>query len=311
MSLSEFQLIDTIRNFQPNFSDDIEGIGDDAAIIPVGQQSFVITTDSLVENIHFKMEWASPFQIGRKSAAVNLSDVAAMGAQPFGLFLSISVPKTVDYCWIEQFILGIKTFGVPILGGDTTSSKDSLFINITAIGKVDNNSIKRRSTAKSGDDIYVTGTLGDSGAGLYILQNNLDPVGFQSLVEAHLNPSPQLKIGTELAELREVHSMMDISDGLAGDIHHILDQSGLSATIDCDKLPISESLRTFCNKYDLDPIRFALEAGEDYQLLFSAEKKKCLPLPCVKVGELYTGPGQVKFLNSPSPDYKYTGYTHF
>lgn len=309
MVLGEFDFIEKIKRCQSKLPDGVEGIGDDAAVIPMdANNSMVITTDALVEKIHFRRDWASAYEIGRKSAAVNISDVAAMGADPFGLFLSLSIPKETDDSWADDFICGLSSWNIPLLGGDTTSSSDGITIVITAIGKVSNCNVKRRSSAKAGDVLYVTGNLGDSAGGLYVLEHSI--LGYESLVRAHLDPIPKTEEGRALGNNPSVSAMMDISDGLAGDVLHIANASNLSATIDCNLIPMSNELLSLCDNYSLDPLQMALSGGEDYQLLFAMEGKNYLPLHAHKVGELREGSFGVSFENSPFGK-MYGGYKHF
>jgi len=309
MASGEFDFIERIRKGQGSLPEGFEGIGDDAAVIPMdGQNSMVITTDALIENVHFRLDWASAYEIGRKSAAVNISDVAAMGASALGLFLSLAVPSGTSDVWMDDFVRGLCSWNVPLLGGDTSSSPDGIAVTVTAIGKTGNSQLKRRSTAKAGDSLYVTGNLGDSAAGLYVLQHSL--TGYEELVRAHLDPVPKTAEGEKLGRCQYVTAMMDISDGLAGDALHIAKTSGLSVCIDCNLIPMSKAMLQLCAEYNLDPLQMALGGGEDYQLLFATEGKNSLPLHAVKVGRVIEGDSGISFENSPTGK-QYGGYKHF
>lgn len=233
--MTEFGFIDHIKELFAALPDNgFEGIGDDCAVLPVGEgESLVFTTDMLAEGVHFLRPATSPRELGRKSLAVNLSDVASMGARPVGTLLSLSLPADTAGTWAEEFMLGYRelseAFGVTLAGGDTTRSAAGITINVTAIGRIADAHIKRRSGARPGDAILVAGELGLSGAGLRdILAGRYDTPA----AAAHRNPQPQVAEGIWLGARPEIHAMMDLSDGLASDIRHIMERSGVGAAID-------------------------------------------------------------------------------
>ena len=224
--MTEFGFIDHIKELFAALPDNgFEGIGDDCAVLPVGEgESLVFTTDMLAEGVHFLRPATSPRELGRKSLAVNLSDVASMGARPVATLLSLSLPADTAGTWAEEFMLGYRelseAFGVTLAGGDTTRSAAGITINVTAIGRIADAHIKRRSGARPGDAILVAGELGLSGAGLHdILAGRYDTPA----AAAHRNPLPQVAEGIWLGARSEVHAMMDLSDGLASDIRHIME----------------------------------------------------------------------------------------
>lgn len=241
-------------------STNIEGIGDDCAVIPLGGgSSLVVTTDLLTEGVHFLRDAVTPYELGRKSLAVNLSDVAAMGAQPIASLLSIALPAECTGQWADRFMEGYRDLsaehGVALIGGDTTSSKGGVTINVVAIGRVANTNIKRRGAAKAGDLIFVAGRLGESAAGLVdVLDGRFDT----PFARIHHNPTAQIDEGVWLGARSEVHAMIDISDGLASDLQHILTLSGVDAVVDVELIPTDVELR------------LAVAGGEDYKLLFTA-----------------------------------------
>lgn len=249
------------------------GIGDDCAIIPAGQSSdWVVTTDLLVENVHFLMNRISPRELGHKSLAVNLSDIAAMGAKPVGSFLSIGFPSHTELSVAEGIMAGYRELSVqtatPLLGGDTTSSPDGIVINVMVIGQCEKGAAKLRSTALPGDLICVTGYLGDSAGGLRVLLEKLSPSEVNSaLVTSHHNPKPHLEEGHFLSSCKGVHAMMDISDGIASDLLHMLKASQVSAEIELSSLPVSEKLREAALLNGWDCTALATSGGEDYVLL--------------------------------------------
>ena len=238
--LGEFGLIGLIREKFASVPDSgYEGIGDDCAVMSCGDgTSLVVTTDMLVEEVHFRLRTTDPYRLGRKSLAVNLSDVAAMGAAPAASFLSIALPPDTTVEWVERFLDGYRSlsseFSVPLLGGDTTASPGKLAISVTAVGRVHDSEIKRRASARLGDRIFVTGTLGDSAQGLADLREDRPETEFAA---AHLDPRPHVREGAWLGKQRAVHAMMDLSDGLASDLGHILKASGAGAEISVERIP--------------------------------------------------------------------------
>ncbi|MCX7984155.1 MAG: thiamine-phosphate kinase [Bacteroidetes bacterium] len=256
----------------------IVGIGDDCAVIhQEGNRSFLITTDMLVENIHFLRNRITPQELGYKALAVNLSDIAAMGGVPHSAYISIAIPNTVTAEWLDDFYSGIKhiaeSCGVLILGGDTTKSPDMIVINFAVFGTAHTSTLKYRSSAQLGDMICVTDFLGDSGGGLYVLLNNIpltDDVEY--LLKKHHVPRPHLDEGQWLATHKCVHAMMDVSDGIDSDIRRIMEQSNCGARIDIDKLPLSPQLINVAARYHWNADELALTGGEDYCLLLTVDR---------------------------------------
>ncbi len=255
-----------------------EGIGDDCAILPVSDsESWVVSSDMLTENTHFLFDKISPKQLGYKTLAVNISDIAAMGASPVGSFLSIAVNRKIDRNWMEEFSAGYdevsKACGMPLLGGDTVSSRKGIALNVTVIGKADNRRIKRRSDAKAGDAIFVLDYLGDSAGGLKIIQSSArrSNADQETLVLRHYRPPLFIREAQWLAALPQVHAMMDLSDGIAKDLRHILKASGVGADINTATIPISPALRALSEERGYDTLQLALCGGEDYSLLLTVE----------------------------------------
>lgn len=286
--LGEFGLIARIKGQFP-VPEGVTGIGDDCAVLPQhdGLRTLV-STDMLVEGTHFLLGDISPYRLGWKSAAVNISDIAAMGGKPVATFLSLALPPAgnVDSEWMDEFIRGYRDvsdrYGVALLGGDTTSSQVGLCINVTVLGEAAPDRIKTRDSARVGDLVCVTGTLGDSGAGLRIIldraasgnaadaHTSSDRV-LETLVARHYEPVPCVRQGLLLGACQGVHAMMDISDGIASDLRHIMKASGVGAEIDVNALPLSSELKAYCECNRLDTSDFALASGEDYQLLFTLD----------------------------------------
>ncbi len=315
--LGEFGLIDRIRKMTSVPDPSWVGIGDDCAVIPLSPETggapasdLLVSTDMLVEGTHFLMEDISPRQLGWKSAAVNISDIAAMGGKPIATFLSLALPKTLPEQWMQEFMEGYngisEKYGAALLGGDTTCSPDRICINVTVLGTCPRGKAKLRSAARPGDLVCVTGTLGDSAAGLRLIlggQKGAAP----RLMDRHYTPTPRVEEGLALSCLPGVHAMMDISDGVGSDLRHILDESGVGARIDTGKLPISKELQALCSEKGWDPKELALSGGEDYELLFTMDPQETPDIPYTVIGEITANPTVT--WEGGSRDYM--GYKHF
>jgi len=255
----------------------IRGIGDDAAVIEAGDGALVVTTDLLVERVHFLRGTISFRQLGYKALAVNLSDIAAMGAVPQEAFISIAIPPTVSVEELDDLYDGMKDLaaatGVNLLGGDTTGSKADLCINVAVTGSVPRDQVLYRSGARPGDRIVVTGTLGDSAGGLTVLLERpaLPDDAAQALLDAHYLPELYLTEARILAASGAAHAAIDLSDGLASDLRHVCRGSGVGAIVDERSLPLSDALRLLCAATGHDILRLALAGGEDYRLLATVD----------------------------------------
>lgn len=255
----------------------ITGIGDDCAVIPTDQGSvWLVTTDALVEGVHFLKGQIPPTDLGYKTVAVNVSDIVAMGGEPRYAFLSIALPKDTDSIWAFEVIQGLKEackkWNVLLLGGDTVGSKRDVFLNLTLVGTASAETIKYRHRAEVGDIICVTGFLGDSAGGLMSLQEGLGRSdGVDYLVRKHFHPDPDVDQGLWLAGHTGVHAMMDVSDGLVCDLSRLIKKSRKGAVIETTKLPISPQLRQLCSTRHRDVLEFALTGGEEYCLLLTVK----------------------------------------
>jgi thiamine-monophosphate kinase len=307
----------------------IQAIGDDAAAFftDSGLVSLV-TTDLLVERVHFLRDATTGFNLGYKSLAVNLSDIAAMGGTAREAFVSIAIPKDCSTDFLEDFYRGIKDlaleFNVNILGGDTTLSMVDLIINISVTGSVRKEELLLRNAAKPGDIIFSTGFVGDSRAGLYLIQNNIpaDCRELEELFNSHILPRPFLREGRFLAEQDGVHAAIDVSDGLSSDIEHVAKESNVGVHLFTEKIPVSKNLIYFCKQNDFDPVEFAFAGGEDYTLLctISPEKSdevarkylKTFNSPLYPIGEI-TDPGKMVIIDSAgrAKEFKPIGWDHF
>ncbi len=287
--IGEFGFIESFTNrFKPLLQNNVTGIGDDCAVFAKdGATDSIFTTDLLAEGVHFIRDKISAYELGYKSVAVNLSDIAAMGGIAKGTFLSIAVPPNVSFDYLDEFMNGYlaisREFNVPLLGGDTTKSLRDLVINIGVTGEVEHERAKMRSMAQPGDIICVTGTLGDSAGGLQIVlaekdKDVLDNLAandsrVQYMLGRHYMPKPRLNEGRALNRFDAVHAMMDISDGIGSDLQHILKMSNMSAVIDVDKLPVSSQLRGYFGDKGEHYLReLAISGGEDYELLFTVDR---------------------------------------
>lgn len=331
MNLSDIGEFGLINRYAPKFSSLVNkkfiGIGDDCAVIPINQtDSFCISTDLLIEDIHFVKNKITPEELGYKSLAVNLSDLAAMGAKPVASFLSIGIPANTSVEFIDKFMNGYKQLSVkyntPLMGGDTTKSVDKLVVNVVVIGEMPSKLVRLRSMAKAGDLICVTGNLGDSAGGLKAILNIENHSVYKTLVRKHHKPEPKINEGLWLANQPEVHAMMDISDGLSSDLMHILKASKKRASVDIDKIHISNSLKKACKEQNWDKFQLAISGGEDYELLvtiankdfeaFNNNYKKQFNKNLYPVGKIETGKPKISYYYNHKPfDLQQIGFDHF
>jgi thiamine-monophosphate kinase len=235
----------------------------------------LVTSDLLIQDVHFKLEWTSLFALGHKVLAVNLSDIAAMGGKPAYLILALGIPPDFNSRQISEFYRGINSLasktGVLLVGGDTNVAR-CLTISACVLGHPVYPPV-RRAGAQPGDDIYVTGTIGDSSLGLELLQSGraLSNRGFAGyLISRHRQPTPRILVGQRLARRRLATAMIDVSDGVLQDLGHICDASGVGAEIWLDHVPLSSAYRAVAGK---DAAQRALSGGEDYELLFCARQR--------------------------------------
>lgn len=320
--LGEFGLIDQIKDrFKNMVVAGVEGIGDDCAVIPIDNtRSYVVTTDMLVEGKHFLLDKISPGELGYKSLAVNISDVASMGATPRFSLLSLSVHKESTSEWCEEFIKGYHKLSaehnILLIGGDTTAADSGhMTISVTAIGEVENINIKRRNAAKVDDIIAVNTLLGDSSLALRMMLEGLtvEP----SLMAKHNAPSPCVKDGIWFGTKESVGAMMDISDGISSDIRHICNLSGCGATIFTHALPSSDALKQRCREMNWNEYDFTLSGGEDYGLLMTINSSKFESLKREYFGTLYpigviTSGCEVQYINSECKTVtQKLGFNHF
>lgn len=304
--------------------------GDDAAVVKFSQGKYcVTTTDMLIEDVHFKLQTTTPFDLGYKSLAVNLSDLAAMAAVPRFAQIGLGLPGDMDVNFFDEFYEGFlacsNEFDTVITGGDI-SSADKFIISVTVMGETDLMSIARRSDAHMGDVICVTGFLGSSAAGLELLEKPgqypaLSKKANTYLVEAHAKPTPRVKEALEISKIG-VNAMEDISDGLAADLRHICDSSNVGALIYEKDIPTALALFQFCKISDKSCLDYSLNGGEDYELLFTTAessvkniKKEIMDkfgVPVSAIGEVLPREKGIKIITKNGNEEPVTGgFDHF
>ncbi|KPL04159.1 MAG: hypothetical protein AMJ90_01805 [candidate division Zixibacteria bacterium SM23_73_2] len=322
----EFGLIQLFRKKFPSQNKKVVlGLGDDCAVIKASPQKLLLlTTDSLMEKVHFDTSYLTWEQIGKKSMAANISDMAAMGGEPISGLLSLGLPKRMETDYVLKLYSGInrmaKSFGFSISGGDIFLS-DKVVITVSLLGEVKPSFLKKRSGAKEGDILCVTGELGESFAGLELLKKYRKLSRFPSdkkILDKHLNPLPRLKESRVLVKNLKVTSMIDISDGLLGDLYHILEESKVGAVLFEEKIPISKKISKISQHLKYSSLHYALNSGEEYELLFTIKKGNIESLKRLKIrisviGEITNRVKRIEMIdkNGKVKALKKRGYEHF
>jgi thiamine-monophosphate kinase len=324
-SLGEFGLIEAIRRRAPRAGGVwVRGIGDDAAVLrPRAGRELVLTTDTLAEDVHFRWSTTDASSLGRKALAVNLSDLGAMGARPLGCLLNLGLPKAARPGCVEGVLGGLlaeaRAAACPLVGGDTVAARHWV-LSVTAIGDVPRGKALRRDTAHRGDRLMVTGELGSSALGLVLLQTDGGTVpGSRRFVRRQLCPRPPYQVGSRLARGQLASAAIDLSDGMAADLGHLLRESGLAADVHLDRLPFARGMRALCRRLGLDPDELALHGGEDYELLFcvpadapsAAVYARRLRCRVTEVGVLRAGRGARYLRDGQAVSVKPQGFDHF
>jgi thiamine-monophosphate kinase len=259
------------------------GIGDDAAVVrPERGMVDVVTTDSLVEGVHFRREWSSAEDIGYKALAVNLSDLAAMAAKPRTALLSLALPLSLPLAHFDGLLDGFTTLAererIALVGGNLTRSPGPLVVDATLMGTAHPRRLLRRDTAHAGDLLYVTGQLGAAATGLFLLRNGMPRAALDAhaaeCVARYERPEPRLAHGAQVGRNRAASACVDLSDGLADAASQISHASGTGVVIDAQALPVHPGVRAFAATAGLDATRIALSGGEDYELLFAVGPKQ-------------------------------------
>ena len=271
----------------------VAGIGDDCAILRIpATHEALVTTDFSLEGIHFRRKWHSPEVVGHRCLTRGLSDIAAMGGQPIAAFLSLALPRNLPQSWVDHFLRGFldlaHVFKVSLAGGDTAESPGGVLADIVVVGSAPKGTAMRRSGARPGDHIYVTGQLGGSAAALDLLSSGRKVRAGD--FPQHFYPLPRVEVGRWLREKKLASAMIDISDGLSTDLSHVCEESGVGAEILADAIP-----RSVIGKpaHEVD-LNFALHGGDDYELLFTSPRGKRIPariagVPVTQVGHITRG----------------------
>jgi len=307
--IGEFGLIRAITRKTRNKSIKV-GIGDDAAVIKVGGKLLAVTTDSVVENIHFSFRHFTPEQIGKKAVEINVSDIAAMGGTPKYALVSLILKENTAVEKIKRVYNGIyqaaKKYSIEIIGGNTAKGNQTV-IDITLIGEVERENLCRRSDARPGDFIFVSGDLGKSAAALELLRRKMKMP--PSLKKAHLEPVAQLKKAKQIAPF--ANAMEDISDGLASEIRHICEQSSTGAVIFTDNLPIKEEARKAAGRIGKKPEGLALYGGEEFELVYTIPEKNLNRAKGYLIGEITRKKGVRTYSKGKEKPLKNFGFDHF
>lgn len=248
------------------------GPGDDAAIVRPGRAALqVLTTDALVEHVHFSRAWASPESIGHKALAVNLSDLAAMGALPRWALLSLVLPPDTPLAFVDGLVDGLSALatlhGVTVAGGNVTRSPGPVVIDVTAGGEVAQRKFITRGGAHPGDELWISGSIGGAHAALAML--SADEVPGPALAERLHRPTPRVRLGAAIAAHRAARGLIDLSDGLGAAVTQLAEASGCGARIDADAIPVMAEAREWWNATGVDPVQVSLAGGEDYELLLA------------------------------------------
>jgi thiamine-monophosphate kinase len=266
--IGEFPFLRRLRDRVPSAQRVVLGLGDDCAALSLSGVT-LCTTDALIEDVHFRREWTTFSVLGEKAFAVNASDIAAMGGEPTFALLSLGVPQTCEVedldAFFDGFIEAATACGAALIGGNL-SAAPCLMLSVTLLGRAQHGAVTR-SGARVGDDLYVTGTLGDAALGLRLLQAGRDDPEARSITARFLSPSARLTVGREVAARHLATAMIDVSDGLLQDLGHLCEESHVGAVIEAPALPLSAGYRALLGAQDWD---IALTGGEDYELLFSA-----------------------------------------
>ncbi|RQD73393.1 MAG: thiamine-phosphate kinase [Candidatus Syntrophonatronum acetioxidans] len=337
--LGEVELIKKISRQFPLQEKGVRvGIGDDAAVLSpltdAGRLTLV-TKDILVEGVHFLSPLITPYQLGRKALAVNISDIAAMGGVPRHLVTAVGFPLETELKKVEEIYRGMgdlcRTFSINLIGGDTVKSPEGIIISVTLLGEVEEDCLLLRSGAKPGDLLGVTGELGSSAAGLDLLlegsreeKREVEDYTswFQILTKFHLEPPLRLQEARRIARSHLVTSMIDLSDGIMKDLGEISRASQVGAKVYLDRVPLSSALKKASSFLGKDPLDYALGGGEDYELLFTfkggdkekiEELAKGFQIPVSIIGEITPPEEGIKYLDKEGKERNFSrkGYTHF
>jgi thiamine-monophosphate kinase len=285
--LGEFGLIEKLRKLVGTSPRSlVKGIGDDCAVLELNLKEYLLfTTDALVQGIHFDLRYFPFYFVGWKGMVANISDIAAMGGTPWGAIITLGLPSSSKVEEVDEIYRGAKaaskSYNVPVIGGDIVKSPNRFFLSLALVGKVKKRDLKLRSGAKPGDILAVTGSLGASEAGMRLLKRRkktglkeLNTLSRKAPYGSHLGPKARLKEAETLVSNFSISSMIDLSDGLASDIHRLREESRVGAEIFEASLPIAASTRKAAKRLGLSPLKLALFGGEDYELLFTIPQRE-------------------------------------
>ncbi|MGC9964603.1 MAG: thiamine-phosphate kinase [Syntrophobacteraceae bacterium] len=289
----------------------VRGIGDDVAVLDtLGPEYLLATCDIQIEGVHFTRSAMTPYQLGRRVVAINVSDIAAMGGYPRWALVSLAIPGSTEVAYVEELYRGMREqaelAGASIVGGNLSGMESGIALDLTLLGVIAPESLILRSTARTGDAILITGSPGESRAGLELVRRprlELSPEISRKLLERHLCPQPRLAEGQLLARSGQVSAMIDVSDGVIGDLGHICESSGKGAEIEVASLPVSRAVSEAALAAGADSLGWVLSGGEDYELLFTASplavpglKKMLLDetgTSCAQIGNITAETGEV------------------
>jgi thiamine-monophosphate kinase len=318
--LGEFPFLRRLRSRVPLDPHVLLGLGDDCAAVALSGTT-LLTTDAMIENVHFRREWASFAVLGEKAFSVNASDIAAMGGKPTFALLSLGVPQECEVEDLDAFFAGFVqaagACGTALIGGNM-SAAPCLMLSVTLLGRALYKMLTRAG-AQVGDDLYVTGTLGDATLGLRMLQEGRNSAEAQAVKDRFLRPTARLTVGGEVAARSLATAMIDVSDGLLQDLGHLCEESCMGAVIEVQALPVSRAYRTLLGENDWS---VALTGGEDYELLFSAaaelrtavealaQESDC---PITRIGHIVPQAEGLRVYGPDGAPYtsEHTGYDHF
>lgn len=297
--LGEFGLIDRVNSDQQLPDAVLVGPGDDCAVVRVPDGRSCVTVDLLIEGKHFKTEWSTPVDIGRKAAAASLADIVSMGAAPTYLVVGFGAPASLPVAWALACIAGLRAeaaaLGAVVVGGDITAA-DAITISVTALGELDGREPVLRSGAQPGDVLALAGRVGWSAAGLAVLSR-----GFRSpkvLVDAHRAPEPPYESGVQAANAGAT-SMIDVSDGLIADVRHLAEASGVAMNIETSAFEVPEALNSAAAAYNVDPLEWMLTGGEDHALVATFRPDAKLPKGWRVIGSVSAGEPRVTVNSAP------------
>jgi thiamine-monophosphate kinase len=316
MPASERALIARIRARARSSRNLVTGLGDDCAVLRVqAGYELLVTTDFSLEGVHFRRNWHSPEVVGHRCLTRGLSDIAAMGGEPWAVFLSLALPEKLPQRWVDRFLDGLlalaRATSVPLAGGDTAQSPDGVLADIVVLGSIPRGQAILRSGARPGDFLYVTGELGAGSAALDRMLRRRRKVR-ESEYPRHFHPTPRLAVGEYLRKHKLAASMIDLSDGLSTDLSHICEESQVGAQLDADFVPRARIGKS----QKLVDLRFALHGGDDYELLFTARPGKKIPariagVAVAKIGRITRDRGMTLLESGRASRLNPQGWEHF